>query len=563
MIKLLPICILLLNICFSQSSTQAPVLDNASYDILNYIEYRQSKLSSLKDESLIINYYSDVQRQMDSSISLGQYKRAIEIGKKLVYLSIVLGELNDIPKHLNQLNYPAGRLGNYPLQYQSAKIGVLSSKITRDTSALIISLGHLANFYNYIDNVEEAVKNNRKAVYLSRKSEWIEKIPTLLNNRSMYYTKSRDFNNAKLCAYKAKKLAQTAYDSIVVYQGLGIIHFEEGSYDQALFYFNSSYDIINRLNSNKGVFRMTHDYFVGSCYFEKNEFDKSLIQLNKAQTELENNNTSLAHSELLLKKSKIYDIKGRLDSSYYYLHSHLTMKDSLIKMNDIKNLTRIELNGKIQNQLEKQKIHNLRAELVKKKLGKERQENKHLIITSTLLFILLIVISFAFQQFKRAQELRKREVKLQFEREMELKDKQVIRTHVQHSERVMHMHEGLNKMAMITKSMESPENVDSLELEITKLSRKINLNVDKEWEDFKLHFEKVHNSFFKELNKRYPQLSSNDEKILAYIKVNMSTSQIAGLLNVQDSTIHTKKYRLRKKMKLPKNADIKKYLDFS
>lgn len=75
-------------------------------------------------------------------------------------------------------------------------------------------------------------------------------------------------------------------------------------------------------------------------------------------------------------------------------------------------------------------------------------------------------------------------------------------------------------------------------------------NQDKEWSDFNTHFESVNKNFYTRLKQSYPEISPNDLKICALIKLNLSIKEMAGILNISPDSVKTARYRLRKKMQL-------------
>lgn len=79
-----------------------------------------------------------------------------------------------------------------------------------------------------------------------------------------------------------------------------------------------------------------------------------------------------------------------------------------------------------------------------------------------------------------------------------------------------------------------------------------NLYLDGDWAKFKLHFEQVHPNFFSELLTQYPSLTKNEVRLYAYFHMNLSTKEIAALLNVDPGSVRRAKSRLYKKMGGPK-----------
>lgn len=75
-------------------------------------------------------------------------------------------------------------------------------------------------------------------------------------------------------------------------------------------------------------------------------------------------------------------------------------------------------------------------------------------------------------------------------------------------------------------------------------------NQDKDWSDFNTHFESINKNFYTRLKQNYPEISPNDLKICALIKLNMSIKEMAAILNISPDSVKTARYRLRKKMQL-------------
>ncbi|SHF48673.1 7TM-DISM domain-containing protein [Pedobacter caeni] len=72
--------------------------------------------------------------------------------------------------------------------------------------------------------------------------------------------------------------------------------------------------------------------------------------------------------------------------------------------------------------------------------------------------------------------------------------------------------------------------------------------LDSEWEKFKLHFEQVHPDFFGNLRVKHPSLTNNELRLYAYFHINLSTKEIATLLNIEPASVRQAKARLNKKM---------------
>jgi hypothetical protein len=84
--------------------------------------------------------------------------------------------------------------------------------------------------------------------------------------------------------------------------------------------------------------------------------------------------------------------------------------------------------------------------------------------------------------------------------------------------------------------------------------------LDKDWKMFIANFEEVHPGFFSRLKKTHPQLSSGDIKHCACIKMNFGTKEIARFFNIKAPSVQIARVRLKKKMDLPDDADLRSYI---
>ncbi len=102
------------------------------------------------------------------------------------------------------------------------------------------------------------------------------------------------------------------------------------------------------------------------------------------------------------------------------------------------------------------------------------------------------------------------------------------------------------------------ENKDTIRPIINIIEQSLKQNDD--WEMFKEAFDNADRKFLKNLKKAHPNLSPNDIKLCAYLRLNLSSKEIAPLLNISARSIEIKRYRLRKKMDLPHDENLVNYI---
>ena len=102
------------------------------------------------------------------------------------------------------------------------------------------------------------------------------------------------------------------------------------------------------------------------------------------------------------------------------------------------------------------------------------------------------------------------------------------------------------ELAQVMKRLDNEHAIAELKKMIKTLGE--DDNIDKEWENFTKHFDKVHSDFVMKLKEKHPAISGNELKLCAYLRMNLSTKEIAQLMNISVRGVEISRYRLRKKL---------------
>jgi ligand-binding sensor domain-containing protein/DNA-binding CsgD family transcriptional regulator len=87
-----------------------------------------------------------------------------------------------------------------------------------------------------------------------------------------------------------------------------------------------------------------------------------------------------------------------------------------------------------------------------------------------------------------------------------------------------------------------------------------NISNDNDWEIFEALFDQAHENFFKRLKLSFPDLTQSDLKLCAYLKLNLSSKEIAPLLNISIRGVEIRRYRLRKRLALSSDKNLVEYI---
>ncbi|PWS26774.1 transcriptional regulator [Pedobacter yonginense] len=95
-----------------------------------------------------------------------------------------------------------------------------------------------------------------------------------------------------------------------------------------------------------------------------------------------------------------------------------------------------------------------------------------------------------------------------------------------------------------------------------KIQKVINdgMNDERDWHLFENSFNEAHESFFKKLKAKHPDLVPNDLKLCAYLRMNMSSKEMSSLLNISLRGVEIRRYRLRKKLEVPHDKNLTEFL---
>jgi DNA-binding CsgD family transcriptional regulator/cell division protein FtsL len=210
--------------------------------------------------------------------------------------------------------------------------------------------------------------------------------------------------------------------------------------------------------------------------------------------------------------------------------------------------------------------------------------------TAYLLYLALIIVGFFFfrRYMVRRLEAEKQKVETRKQLEMEYRKKKFDEEQLLAKQRItaleneklhqdltfkskelsnsminlLHMNENLGKIKSDLQRLYAEQDVRKREGIYRQLNRFINsqISTPKYMELFDLNFSAVHEDFINNLKERYPQLSQNDIKLCAFLKMNKSTKEIASLLNISTRGVETSRHRLRKKMGLSRDENLYTYI---
>ena len=114
----------------------------------------------------------------------------------------------------------------------------------------------------------------------------------------------------------------------------------------------------------------------------------------------------------------------------------------------------------------------------------------------------------------------------------------------------------------LERALQKEQDPSKLREELHRLLRMLQMDTrtDQDWEQFAVHFDQVYHDFLQRLREQFPQLSPNDYRLCAYLRMNLNTKEIAHLLNISVRGVEGSRYRLRRKLNLSNEANLVDFL---
>jgi tetratricopeptide (TPR) repeat protein len=307
-----------------------------------------------------------------------------------------------------------------------------------------------------------------------------------------------------------------AYNVLVeTYQGLAFQ--QNGQLNEAEVNFRKALAISEKYDSHRDFANLIHEY-LSNIYFKKG-------------------NLALAYEEL--KKVKELDM--------LFFDSRSENNRGLLEIQD---QFRVE-QDKAEALLQKQKL-------------KELEASKQIFFLQRSILIIAIVFLFALgylyikylrNKHKAEKQIAKRNQELEMQKANELIE-------IKNREMAVSSLKLIEKEEIIDEFKSSLEK-SNWEVEPAKLKRalkSLEVNHNQNWEEFETRFISINSQFYENLHAKFPDLTSGDDKLCALIKLNFTSKDMSKLLGISIESVHTSRYRLRKKLGLERDDNLTDFI---
>lgn len=444
-----------------------------------------------------------------------------------------------------------------------------------DPTQEMVVLNNIAILYSKEKKYDKANEYFRKAYGIAKENKDALKVGLYAMNLGNVANEQGDTKLSRQYFTEALPLLSTQPQFIVLAKiGVAECDLQEGKTEIAR---NAALELLrNTKDLDFNDIGISLNIIIAKSYLKENNIALALTYANRIAERNPNLETNLAVFELLSElhfKNKSYD-------------KALAYKDSILKANTTLNETK---NGKLfESSKIKFEIQNYRNELA---MGETKMANERRLFYWVLAVVFVVVAfvivtlrnrSIKHQQNKLIAERSEQILALELEKGKSdnlLLEKQIVEkeTHaLLEQERFKNELELRNRKLsakalylsgrnqMIEDVLRDLSHLPELSKDTAVVNHiktlKDHLKTDAEWDSFITHFEEVNQNFLNTLKVKHPGLTANDIRFISYIYMNLSTKEIASMLNVTPEACRKRKERISAKMELPENTNLYDYL---
>lgn len=441
----------------------------------------------------------------------------------------------------------------------------------------MVILNNIAILYSTEENYAKAKEYLNKAYNIAIENKDTLKIGLYAMNLSHLADVVKDYNEAR--TYVNIALPYLKKDKQLYHLGLASLAETNLNFGKTTLARTQAEELLKKVeNFNFNEVGMTLMKVIARSYIKENRPAEALTALQKA---IDTEPGLKVRQELLGLMADVYKNTGQYEKALSYKDSVLETEK---KLNTVKNG---ELYQTSRVKFELQDYQN-RLAINEEKLKSEQKLLYYLIAVAVAIVIIIILIA-RYINAKRLQkqfiaERHEKELALQLEKEkndnlqlaqqiseketaalleqerlkseIEVRNRKLSARALYLSERNTLIEELINSVGKNPALSGNPALTQHIQ------SLKGHLKGNDEWESFVSHFEEVNNRLLEKLKTRHPALTANDLRFIAYIYMNLSTKEIATLLNITPEACRKRRERLAAKMELPASTTLYDYLSF-
>ena len=491
---------------------------------------------------------------------------------------------------LRELGYAYSKNGTIDSLIPTYEKAIYWAEYANDSSTIAMSRIRLASSYRRIGNIKKSIELLLETRVFVEASNDIHRESGLSFTLANAYASNGDYDLAISNYQEAADGFLEAEDSGMYGASLisiGMTSMDNGNIKFALKKLNKGINVLEAHGDKNGtLYGRSH---LGHAYYLDGDFEKAEITLKESINAsisvgnkiLENMNRrylaqvylDMNENELALKETTIiYNEERDRGVSDAYLNAIKLHAEALSHNNKTKQSVKvykdyITTKDSIFTKEKEKEIANMREfyeaekretqiELLEKDVSLSNLQKTLYSIGMFSFLAIAGLLYFGFRQRMKKNKIEREKQETIYKQEIEFKKKELASQTlhlVQKSTFIQELKENLEKIK------KSPE-LFKVEFRRLVMLLKKESAEDKDWEVFKSYFSEVHNNFDQKIKSVAQDISEKEIRLASFLRMNLTTKEIASMLNVLPDSVLKSKYRLKKKLGLNKEQDLNNYL---
>jgi len=536
----------------AQSLSDTLGLGRASYNIAVLLNNENVYDSAAYWYKLALEYFKnagDLKKITDANFGLailayykGNFDAALDlIDENIQLLKSSQTETKKEGAELQLMGLIHMRKGNYNIALDVTLQAVSIFKASKDTLRLADAFNTLGGIEGSLGNYRESIAYNKEALAIyEAHNDKIFQAQALNDIGNMHFS-LKQFADATSYLLRSAELAgEMGFVDVhaTALTNLGKVYVAQGGYEQALENLVKALTMAEQ--TNNPIKKIEAYHALGTCYSALQDAEIALSYFDLAIALSEEIGSLEGLSDALHGRSIAYEHNNELGEALRDFKAYKAVRDSLFDQAKSKQIEELRTHFELEAKESEIQLQRTNIKLLEQKAEIARLQ--HVLFGAALVFLVLVIAigGYLLRSKNRQSELARRSLDVA----LHGKSRQLT-TQALHITRKNEILDSLKQLALRAKrTANAPELLDIIQ--------KVNADMtdDKGWDAFVKNFEDVHPEFFRRLANLYPSLSPNDYRLLALIKMNFSSKEMAGFLKITLPGIKKARQRIRKKMGL-------------
>jgi len=342
-----------------------------------------------------------------------------------------------------------------------------------------------------------------------------------------------------------------------LYNNIGAIYSKKEDNDKALEFYKKSLEIFTKIDSKIGeAVSISNIAFI---HEKEKEYQKSIDLYQQSITIFHEAGSVQYLSNCYQNLGDIYENIGKLDSALSYQKKFIELNDSLINSEVMEQITDLQMKFEIRKKDQELLLIEQEKEIIEKD-NKIKETRQYLLIGGLALLVIIGVLIFRTLKISLRNNKLKQKVLQQEKKELshdiQYKNKELENfalSIIEKNDLLVNLKDKLNSID--SSSINNSESLKNLSNTINN-----NLYIEKDKVEFEMRLDKNHQSFFLNLDKHFPSLTKNERRLCSLLVLDLSSKDIATILNISPEGVKKSRYRLRKKLNLDSENDLSEFL---